>query len=191
MLNYTSLFADLEELFAGAGRDPASFRRLAREVEQVQSNVDEYCAEVTRDYAARLEHRLLQPGARLSPEEVGLLRAYLGLAPPDPERDQRLVDDLGALEADLREVLSLRNRPLRLEHLDRLRALLDRMRGVMPRIVFALEALGRSRRFDEAVGAGEDERPLDRAWLVEAIRAARVGEEQESDSSGELPIIGS
>lgn len=46
MLRYTSLFADLERLFAGAGRDPASFARLAREVGRVEADLAEYCRDV-------------------------------------------------------------------------------------------------------------------------------------------------
>ena len=57
MLNYTSLFSDLEELYQGAGRDPASFRLLAREVGRANDDLRDYYNEVAADYVLRLERR--------------------------------------------------------------------------------------------------------------------------------------
>lgn len=174
MLNYTSLFADLEALFANAGRDPASFRRLAREVGRVGESLAEYCSEVSTDYVIRLQQRLGQKDAQLSAEEVNLLRSFLGLAPPDPERDQRLVDDLARLEENLQKALQLKDRPLSLKNLDDLRRLLDRMGAVLPRIVAALEEREEIQRFERAVGQSESGE-LDRVWLQRRIRRALAG----------------
>ena len=173
MLNYTSLFADLEELFRSAGQDPASFRRLAREVERVRDNPDDYYTEVATDYVIRLEERVSEAGAQLSPEEITLLRAYLGLAPQDPEREQRLVDDLARLEDDLRTVLKLKDQPLNLKNLDGLRRLLDRMEDVLPRITRTLHKRQLAAAFDAAVS--EDGAVLSPDWLSRAIRHALEG----------------
>ncbi|RMG09437.1 MAG: hypothetical protein D6731_19785 [Planctomycetota bacterium] len=188
MLNYTSLFSDLEELFRNAGRDPASFRRLMREVQRVREDLDEYYLEVAADYLGRLEERLARTEApRLSPEEVTLLRAVLGLPSHDPERDARLVEDIGSLEQKLERVLALRGRPLSLKNLDELRRHLESMQSLLPGIVHALSERERARRFEEAVGDGE---ALDREWLLAAIRRILAGEGAGSPSSDELRLGG-
>ena len=57
MLNYTSLFNDLEAFYEGAGQDPRSFRRLAREVRRVRESLDDYTHEVSQDYVLRFFER--------------------------------------------------------------------------------------------------------------------------------------
>lgn len=171
MLNYTSLFADLEGLFDHAGRDPASFRRFAREVQRVNESLAEYCNEVASDYVIRLEQRLRQPDSQLSDEEINLLRSFFGLAPADPRRDQRLVDDLARVQESLGHVMELKERSLSLKSLDALRRLLVRMETTLPGIVSALEEREALREFERAVGQGaEGTGELDRPWLLKAIR---------------------
>ncbi len=180
MLNYSTLFADLERLFAGAGREPTSFRRLEREVARVEANLAEYCQEVAGDYVARIEQRLARADAQLSEDEVDLLRTYLGIAEPDPRREAQLVADLAAVEQDLAALLALQDRPLSLKNLGDLRRLLARMGAVLPRITGALEERRRLERFERAVGKlGPDgqrgEGPLDREWLRERLRGGEPG----------------
>lgn len=173
MLNYTSLFSDLEARFRSAGRDPSSYRRMQTEVARAAEDLRDYLREVTTDYVVRLERRLGQPGARLSREERGLLRAYLGHPPEDPERDRALVDDLTQLEESVAALQPLRDVPLNLRNLEALRRTLGRMDLVLPRIVGALEEREAARRFDEAVDdAGQ---VLDREWLHAEVRRALRG----------------
>ncbi|MCO5168298.1 MAG: hypothetical protein M9894_18310 [Planctomycetes bacterium] len=171
VLNYSSLFTDLEARFRSAGRDPASYRRMAAEVGRAAQDLRDYMGEVAADYVARLERRLAQPGAGLTPEERGLVRAALGLPPEDPELDRALVEDLARLEESVAALAPLRDVPLSLRNVEALRRLLARMEGVLPRIVDALEAREGARRFDEAVGRGGEVH--DREWLLVALRAAR------------------
>lgn len=173
MLNYTSLFSDLEARFRSAGRDPASYRRMATEVARAADDLRDYVREVTTDYVLRLERRLGQPGARLSREERGLLRAFLGHPPDDPERDRALVDDLTLLEDSVAALQPLRDVPLNLRNLEALRRLLDRMEVVLPRIIAALEAREAARRFDEATDEGGQ--IIDREWLHAEVRRALRG----------------
>lgn len=177
MLRYASLFSDLERLFASAGRDPASFARLAREVERVEGDLAAYCREVADDYVRRLERRLARPGAALSPDEVDLLGAYLGILPPDGERDRRLVEDLARLEAGLDELRALQERPLSLGNLAELRRALGRMDAVLPAIRHTLQADALRERFQAAAGAPDPDggavAPRDAEWLLEALALAR------------------
>ena len=179
MLNYTSLFDDLEELFHSTGEEPASFRRLSREVERVHANLADYYDEVAIHYVLRLERRLSQANPRLSAEEVTLLRGYLRLAPKDPERNRRLLNDLAQLEAALGELLDLKGRPLSLKNLDGLRRLLGRMAAVTPGIILVLEEQKRAQAFERAVGpAAESAQPAevaDAPWLLNAVRRILVG----------------
>lgn len=167
MLSYTSLFDDLEARFKAADQDPHSYARLAREVERAVFDLREYCSEVGAEYAARLERRLGQP-CTLSPEEGALVRAFLGIAPADADRDRLLLDDLARLEQAIGGLGPLRGRPLTPKNLDVLRRLLGRMQGVLPRIVEALEERERARRFEEAWGDGAA--TLDREWLRAELR---------------------
>lgn len=171
MLNYSSLFGDLEDRFRSAGRDPASYRRMAAEVGRAAQDLRDYMGEVAADYVARLERRLQQPGARLTPEERGLVRAATGLDPEDPELDRALVEDLTRLEESVAALAPLRDVPLSLRNVEALRRLLARMEVVLPRIVEALEGRARARRFDEAVDPSGEVH--DREWLLAALRAAR------------------
>ncbi len=179
MLNYTSLFSDLEARFRSAGRDPGSYRRMATEVARAADDLRDYVREVTTDYVVRLERRLAQPDARLSREERALLRAFLGHPPEDPERDRALVDDLTRLDESVAGLQPLRDVPLSLRNLDALRRLLDRMETVLPRIVAALEVREAARRFDEATD--ESGQVLDREWLHAEVRRALHGS---GDGSG-------
>lgn len=188
MLNYTSLFDDLDELFKKAGRDPVSFRRLAREVQRVSEDLDEYYFEVATDYVIRLEQRLNQPDAQLSTEEATLLRAYLGLPPKDRERDARLVNDLTQLEQRVTDALELKSRPLSLKNLDALRRLLDGMKAILPSIIRALDERQRAQEFEEAVGDGGA--GMNRQWLVNAVRRALEGSDAGTVSSDELRFGG-
>ena len=135
MLNYTTLFADLEALYAGAGRDAASFRRLLREVQRVRGDVDEVTREMASDYVAILARKLAGPKrpARLSEQEIELLRGFLGLPPANPEGEQRLLATLAELERELEAVLSLKDQPLRLRNVDGLRLRLDGMEAALQR----------------------------------------------------------
>lgn len=192
MLNYTSLFSDLEARFRAAGRDPGSYRRMAAEVARAGDDLRDYLREVTTDYVARLERRLSQPGPRLSREERDLLRGFLGHPPEDPERDRALVDDLGRLEESVTTLRPLRDVPLNLRNLEALRRVLARMEAVLPRIVEALEARERVRRFEEATqepqGApderGGGEVP-DREWLLGEVRRALRGSTLRGDAAAE------
>jgi hypothetical protein len=190
MLNYTSLFSDLERLFQSAGREPTTFRRLMREVQRVREDLDAYYGEVATDYVIRLEERLAQggDGLQLAPQEVTLLRAFLGLPPQDAARDARLVDDLARLEAELQQALALKGRPLSLKNLDALRRQLDGMQSVLPGIVRALESRERARRFEEALA--EDGQVRDRGWLLAQVRRALSGGEEALTSSEELHLGG-
>lgn len=186
MLNYTSLFSDLESLYQGAGEDPVSFRRLAREVRRVRESLDDYTHEVSEDYVLRLEERLARGDARLSDDEVELLRAYLGVSPADPQADQRLVDDLQALGNEVSGVISLRDQPLRLRNLEGLRRRLAQMEFLLPGLVVVLEERARRQRFERAAGLGEA--GVDPVWLLSALRAARgEGAEPEDEDSEEGP----
>lgn len=178
MLNYASLFSDLEARFRSAGRDPSSYRRMATEVARAAEDLRDYVREVTTDYVVRLERRLGQPGARLSREERGLLRAFLGHPPDDAERDRALVDDLTRLEESVTALQPLRGVPLNLRNLEALRRLLDRMEGVLPRIVDALEVREAGRRFDEAIDDAGEVR--DREWLHAEVRRALRGSSVQS-----------
>jgi hypothetical protein len=169
VLSYTSLFDDLESRFKAAHDDPHSYARLAREVERAAFDLREYCAEVGAEYAQRLERRIAQP-VTLSAEEGALVRAFLGIAPADAERDRLLLDDLARLEQSIAGLAPLRGRPLTPKNLDVLRRLLSRMQGVLPRIVEALEERERARRFEEAWGDGGP--GLDRGWLKTELRRA-------------------
>lgn len=184
MLHYTSLFTDLEQLFRTAGKSPASFRRLQREVERAGENLREYYLEVATDFAARLERRLLQPGAQLAPEEAALLRAFLGVPPADAEREQQLLDDLAELEEALETMLRLRGAPLHLRNLDALQRLLGRMGRLLDRIVPALEERERSRRFEAALADGGVR--MDRHWLQEELRRVLSGSESTGEEEGAL-----
>lgn len=173
MLNYSSLFSDLDARFRSAGRDPASYRRMAKDVERAREDLREYMLEVTTDYVTRLERRLGAPGARLSGEERGLLRAFLGHPPEDPERDRLLVDDLARLEESVAGLRPLREVPLNLKNLEALRRLLGRMEATLPRIVDALDEREGARRFDEAIT--DEGEVVDREWLVGEVRRALRG----------------
>jgi len=70
VLEYTSLFANLEELFEAAGGDPDGYRKLLREVANAQGELRTYYDEVTGDFVERLKRRLVQPEVQLSEEEV-------------------------------------------------------------------------------------------------------------------------
>lgn len=190
MLNYTSLFSDLESLFEGAGEDPVSFRRLAREVRRVRESLDDYTHEVTEDYVLRLEARLAGGEARLSEDEVELIRAYLGVSPSDPQAEQRLVDDLRALSTEVSGVISLRDKPLRLRNLEGLRRRLAQMEFLLPGLIVVLEERGRRQRFEQAAGLGGGD--VDAAWILSALRAAR-GEgsepgDEDSEETGPSPF---
>lgn len=190
MLNYTSLFSDLESLYEGAGEDPVSFRRLAREVRRVRESLDDYTHEVSEDYVLRLEDRLSRGDARLSEDEVELIRAYLGVSPADPQADQRLLDDLRALSTEVSGIVSLRDKPLRLRNLEGLRRRLAQMEFLLPGLVVVLEERARRRRFERAAGIGGE--PVDADWLLTALRAARgEGEEprdEDSEETGPSPF---
>jgi hypothetical protein len=173
MLNYSSLFSDLDGRFRSAGRDPGSYRRMAKDVERFREDLRDYTLEVTTDYVARLERRLAAAGARLTSEERGLLRAFLGYPPDDPERDRLLVDDLSRLEESVDALRPLRDVPLNLKNLELLRRLLARMEATLPRIVDALDERERARRFEEALA--EDGEVLDREWLLGEVRRALRG----------------
>jgi hypothetical protein len=189
MLNYTSLFDDLQELYKSAGQDPRSFRRLAREVARVAEDLDETYTEVAGDYVVRLLARLEgDDEAMLSEQEVTLVRAFLGLPPRDPERDARLVDDLSALETTLGQVLELKDRPLSMKNLDALRRLLGRMKAAVPPIVHSLEERERARRFDEAAGPDGGKRGRD--WMVVTLRRAVEGADPSSITSSEELRLG-
>ena len=184
MLNYTSLFDDLQDLYRSAGQDPRSFRRLARELGRVTEDLDEYYSEVSCDYVIRLLTRLEEDDqANLSPEEVTLVRAFLGYPPHDPGRDARLVDDLSALEKNLDKVMKLKDRPLSMKNLDALRRLLGRMKAAVPPIVSYLEEREHARRFDMAVGPDGGERG--REWLIVTLRRAIEGADPTSIPSSE------
>ena len=185
MLNYTSLFNDLEGLFEGAGQDPRSFRRLAREVRRVRESLDDYTHEVSQDYVLRVEQRLANGDLSLSAEEAELLRAYLGVAPADPRADQRVVDDLRVLESELKGVIGLRDQPLRLRNLEGLQARLAMMEVLLPGLVAALEERERRRRFEAAAGLADSE--VDAAWLLRSLRAARGEGDPPEDGSEEGP----
>lgn len=177
MLKYTSLFRDLEELFRSTDRHPASFRRLAREVERASEDVRDYHREVAAAYVEQLVRRLAQPEARLSPDEVQLVRGFLALPPDDPERERRLVDDLGRLEECVRGLGQLAGEPLSIRNLGLLQRWLQRMRRTLPRIVDALEDLAAIRAFEAAAGlAGDGE--LDREWLQAELTQALLGTDE-------------
>lgn len=173
MLHYTSLFTDLEQLFRTAGKSPASFRRLQREVSRARTNLREYYLEVASDFATRLERRLVLPGAQLQPEEAALLRAFLGVPPADAEREQQLLDGLTELEETLQALLRLKGSPLQLRNLDALQRLLERMDRLLDRIVPALEERDRERRFEAALGDGGA--GMDRQWLLDELRKVLAG----------------
>jgi hypothetical protein len=181
VLNYTSLFSDLEARFRAAGQDAASYSRMAKEVARAGEDLRDYLEEVTRDYVARLERRLTAAGAQLTPEESGLLRAFLGFPPDDPERDRLLVDDLARLEEGVLGLAPLRGLPLNLRNLEVLRRLLTRMQTVLPRIVHALEERDRARRFDDAVG--DDGVVREREWLLAELRRVRDESSRRGESS--------
>jgi hypothetical protein len=180
MLNYTTLFADLEALYAGAGRDPASFRRLAREVERVRSSVGQVTQEMAADYVVLLLQRLSRGDVQLKADEVELLRGFLGFAPDDPQEEQRLLADLGELETLVPEILALKDEPLRLRHLEGLRRRLIRLEELLPHVTRVLERREQAERFVEATGGSGS---IDREWLVGAIRQAL-------DGSGVAPMTG-
>ena len=192
MLNYTSLFADLEELFQSAGRDPDTFQRLAREVDHIGENLQEYYQEVACDYVVRLQQRLNQPDSTLSPEEIEFLRAFLGLAPADQEREERLVSELACLEENLAKLLLLKDRPLNLKNLDGLRRLLGRMQTSLPRIVEALAERREQERFLKAVGDGGE--TMDRKRLLRTLHKALAGIDTSpstpsEETSGSLELL--
>lgn len=192
MLNYTSLFSDLERLYEVAGQDPSSFRRLAREVRRVRESLNDYTHEVSVDYVLRLEARLARGDARLSEDEVELLRAYLGVSPPDPQADQRLVDDLHSLGTEVSGVINLRDQPLRLRNLEGLRRRLGSMEFLLPGLVLILEERAHRQRFELAAGLGEEGR-VDAAWLLAALKAARGEGElpnEDSEETGLSPFSG-
>ncbi|HBP19183.1 MAG TPA: hypothetical protein DEA08_15525 [Planctomycetes bacterium] len=174
MLNYTTLFADLEALYAGAGRDAASFRRLLREVQRVRGDVDEVTREMASDYVAILARKLAGPKrpARLSEQEIELLRGFLGLPPANPEGEQRLLATLAELERELEAVLSLKDQPLRLRNVDGLRLRLDGMEAALLRIIQDLSRREEARRFERAVSGAT----LDHEWLLRAIERALRGD---------------
>ncbi|MGE0712270.1 MAG: hypothetical protein AB7N76_32380 [Planctomycetota bacterium] len=190
MLSYTTLFADLEALFQGAGRDPASYRRLAREVRRVRASVDGVTREMAADYAALLLQRLGradQGGWALAPEEAALLRGFLGLPPEDPELEPRLLADLGELEATVSEVLALKDQPLRTRHLEGLRRRLARLDQLAGRVAGALEEREQDERFQRAT---REASPAEREWLMRAIRGALSGEDLPLDESEETGGLG-
>jgi hypothetical protein len=171
VLEYTSLFSDLEELFRSAGRDPNSFRRLAREVDRAAVDLREYTSEVAGDYAQRLEARLADPAAEpLSEEERSLLRGFLNQPAPDAERDQRALEAIGRLEECKASLLLQRDKPLSLRSLETVRTLLARMRSLLPGIVADLEDRNQAQRFDDAVS--EAATVDNREWLLDELRRA-------------------
>lgn len=174
MLNYTSLFADLEQLFQGAGRDVASFRRLQREVARASVDLREYYEDVAHDYVIRLEQRLsADPQASLTHEEASLLRGFLGIPLQDAEREQQLLLDLERLEETMQSLLRLKGAPLNLRNLDALRRLLDRLEVLLPKLIEVMTDRQRAQAFEQALGdlgAG-----LDREWLVVELRRALEG----------------
>lgn len=189
VLHYTSLFTDLEQLFRTAGKSPASFRRLQREVERAGENLREYYLEVAADFATRLERRLLHPGAQLAPEEAALLRAFLGVPPADAEREQQLLDSLAELEEALETLLRLRGAPLHLRNLDALQRLLARMGRLLDRIVPALEERETSRRFEAALADGGPR--MDRHWLLEELRRVLGGQAAGTSTADEAGLLAS
>lgn len=169
MLEYTSLFANLEELFEAAGGDPDGYRKLLREVANAQGELRTYYDEVTGDFVERLKRRLVQPEVQLSEEEVRLLRAYLGLPPEDAEREDRLLADLSELQESMDELRRLRAGRLSMDGLQQLRRVLDRMSARLPAIVSGLEVKNRVREFERAIGDGATtlDRPALLAFLSE------------------------
>jgi hypothetical protein len=174
LLNYTSLFADLEQHFQNAGRDAASFRQLQRKVARASVDLREYYEEVAHDYVIRVEQRLsTHPEAALTQEEASLLRGFLGIPLLDAEREQQLLSDLERLEESMQSLLRLKGAPLSLRNLDALRRLLDRLETLLPKLVEALSDRERASRFDEALG--DLGATLDRAWLAAELRRALEG----------------
>lgn len=172
MLEYTALFANLEELFEAAGGGPEGYRKLLEEVALARGELRTYYDEVTRDFVERLKRRLVQPEVQLSEEEVLLLRAYFGLPPVDSERDARLLADLAALQESMDELRRLRAGRLSMDGLQQLRRVLDRMGAHLPGIVAELEVKERVRRFEQAVGDGSA--GLDRQALLVALAEAEA-----------------
>ncbi|MEZ6183630.1 MAG: hypothetical protein R3F62_01315 [Planctomycetota bacterium] len=174
MLEYTALFANLEELFDAAGGGPEGYRKLLREVANARDELKTYYDTVTHDFVERLKRRLVQPEVQLGEEEVTLLRAYLGLPPADAEREERLLADLAGLQESMDELRRLRAGRLSMDGLQQLRRVLDRMSATLPPIVVGLEVRERVRAFEQAVGDGAE--GLDRAALLAILAEGEADE---------------
>ena len=170
MLNFSSLYSELESLYSHAGRDPESFRRFAGALERAQVELRATFEEMTRDFAERTLARLRREGAEVTEEDVRLLRSWItGEATGgDLRNDDALLDRLGELQGALEELGDVRHEPLSLGSLDRVRQLLRRCARVTPDIVNTLERMDLVRRFDEALGETPTA-PTDRAALADML----------------------
>jgi hypothetical protein len=172
------LFGELETLYAGAGSDAASFRRLERGARRAEDDLHAYYREVARDYVERLERRLSRPQAKLNDEERALLRAWLGVAPFDERGERKLLADLAELRATFERLAALRATPLSPDSLERLRETLGDLERRSADVAVALEAKQAARALEEELGSAE--KPFDREALLARIRRSLLesGEER-------------
>lgn len=155
------VWEELDALYAGAGSDPASFRRLERGARDALDGLRSYYREVARDYVERLERRLSRPGAKLTDEERALLRAWIGVEPFDEARERRLLGELAELRAAMERLRQQRTAPLSPESIERLASALEDASARASAIAKTLEAKEATRRLDHEL-AGDREALLAR-----------------------------
>lgn len=169
VLNFARVYKELESLYASAGRDPESFRRLQTAVERADRELSAMFQEMTSDYAERLLSRLRCGEDDLSDEDLSLLRAWISgdSRGEDAAESDSLLDRLGELQRTLGALADFGSGHLSLQNLNRVRALLRRSRHLTPEIAGLLERAETVRRLDEALGAGGN--AVDTATLSELL----------------------
>lgn len=169
VLNFARVCKELESLYASAGRDPESFRRLQKAVERADHELSSMFQEMTCDYAERLLSRLRRGEDDLSDEDLSLLRAWISgdSRGEDGAESDSLLDRLGELQRTLGALGNVGSGHLSLQNLNRVRALLRRSRHLTPEIAGLLERAKAVRCLDEALGG--DGKTADTAALAELL----------------------
>jgi hypothetical protein len=157
------VWEELDALYASAGGNPISFRRLERGARDALDGLRAYYRELARDYVERLERRLSRPGAKLTDEERALLRAWIGTETFDESRERRLLAELGELRATMDRLRELRAAPLSPEGIEKLAAALEDASSRANAIARALEAKDGVRKLEQELQG-------DREALLSRIR---------------------
>lgn len=172
------LWDELEKLYASAGGDATSFRRLERGARRAGEDLRAYYRDIARDYVERLERRLSRPNSRLNEQERALLRAWIGVAPFDELRERHLVEELDGVSAAFDQLRELRTKPLSPDAIDRLTHLVETIARRAGAVGEALEVKARAREFDHLLD--------DREALLARVRALLFEEGEPPPSGGGL-----